>query len=346
MADIEEQDTSLEGSAGIPASNIINPASATPPPAAPVPSGLNTPPPTIPNAPIQPTPTPAAPPPPPQGPSLIRRILARVNIYLLIFILLLIVAGGVIALSVKASKGNNNTPIKVNSLTSAEIASLKGSTTVVGSSKQLLDVQSSSIFEGAILARNNLDVAGNIKVGGNLSLPVLSVSGQTNLNGAAVGGDLTVAGTTDIQGQLTLHKGLTVQGTTSFGNLSAATLSVSSLQLSGDLSLNRHILTSGSTLSKSSGTALGSGGTASVSGNDTAGTININIGGSPAAGLFISVTFAHAYSTTPHVIVTPIGSSAGGLQYYVTRSTTGFSVGTSAPATAGTNFAFDYFVVQ
>lgn len=342
MADIDEQDTSLEGSANAPTSNFINPSA---PAGAPAPA----PPPVIPNAPIlpnAPAPTPAAPPPagPPQKPSLIKNLLAHVNIYLLIFILLLIVAGGVIALSLKASHGNNSPT--VGSLTSSDIASLKGSTTIVGSSKQTLDVQSNSIFEGQILARNNLDVAGNIKVGGNLSLPSLSVTGQSTLAGLQVGADLNVAGTADIQGQLTLHKGLTVQGTTSFGNLSAASLSVTSLQLNGDLALNRHIIASGNTPSKTAGPALGGGGTASVSGNDTAGTANINIGSAPSTGLLITIKFVHSYAATPHIIVTPVGFSAGGLKYYVTRNTTSFSIGVTAPPTAGTSFAFDYFVIE
>lgn len=240
----------------------------------------------------------------------------------------------------------SKSPSQVASLSDSQIATLKGSTTVVGSSKQTLDVQSDSIFEGPILARSNLDVAGNIKIGGNLSLPSLSVSGQSNLSGLHVGNDLNVAGAVDIQGQLTLHKGLSVTGTTSFGNLSAGTLSVTSLELNGDLGLNRHIVTSGNSPSKSAGSALGHGGTASVSGNDTAGTINVNTGSSPAAGLFASITFAHAFSGTPHVIITPVGSAAGSISYYVNRTSSGFSIGCSTAPPAGKSFAFDYFVVQ
>lgn len=284
--------------------------------------------------------------PPPGGPSLIRRLLARLNIYLLLFILLLIIAAGVIVLTLRTGKVANPSNPTVSSLTDSQIAALKGATTIVGSSKQTLDVQSDSIFEGHILARSNLDVAGSLKVGGGLNLPSLNVSGQTSLNAAQVGGDLKIAGATDIQGQLTLHKGLSVAGSTSFGNLSAGTLSVTSLQLSGDLGLNRHIVTSGNAANKSAGPALGSGGTASVSGNDTAGTVNINTGTSPSSGIFITVTFAHGFSGTPHVIITPVGSSSGSLDYYVNRTSSSFSIGDSSTPPAGRSFAFDYFVVQ
>ncbi|HVX58438.1 MAG TPA: hypothetical protein VG964_01745, partial [Candidatus Saccharimonadales bacterium] len=270
------------------------------------------------------------------------------NMYLLLFILLIIVAAGVIALTLKTGKsGGNGTNNKtVASLTDSQIAALKGAATVVGSPKQTLDVQSDSIFEGQILARSNLDVAGSLKVGGGLSLPSLNVSGQTSLNAAQVGGELKVAGATDIQGQLTLHKGLSVAGSTSFGSLSAGSLSVTSLQLNGDLGLNRHIVTSGNAPSRSSGSALGGGGTASVSGNDISGTVNINTGTSPAAGLFVTVKFAHSFSGTPHVLLTPVGSTAGSINYYVTRSASGFSIGTSSAPPASKSFSFDYFVLQ
>lgn len=284
--------------------------------------------------------------PPPKGPSIFQRLIGRFNIYGLLFLLILIVGAGILILTFKGSKGGQGNNNKVSSLTDSQLATLQGSTTVVGSAKQTLDVQSGSIFEGPILARNNIDVAGNIKVGGKLSLPSLNVSGGSTLAGVQVGNDLKVAGAVDIQGQLTLHKGLSVAGTTSFGNLSANVLSATSLQLNGDLLTNRHIVTSGNNLSKTSGSALGRGGTASVNGNDTAGTININTGSSPAAGLFISVTFVHAFSSTPHVIITPVGSAAGSIDYYVNRSSSGFLVGTSSAPPAGKSFAFDYFVIQ
>lgn len=334
MADTPEPETSLESTPEATASSPVGPdRPGTVSPMAGVPTGVS---------------SPQSVSPPPGGPSLIRRVLARLNIYLLLFILLLIIAGGVIVLTLRSGKNNggpdNNK--SVSSLTDSQIAALNGATTVVGSSKQTLDVQSDSIFEGQILARSNLDVAGSLKVGGGLNLPSLNVSGQTSLNAAQVGGDLKVAGAADIQGQLTLHKGLSVAGTTSFGNLSAGTLSVTSLQLSGDLGLNRHIVTSGNATGKSSGSALGSGGTASVSGNDTAGTVNINTGTSPSAGIFINVSFAHAFSGTPHVIITPVGSTAGSINYYVTRSSGGFSIGDSSVPPAHASFAFDYLVVQ
>jgi cytoskeletal protein CcmA (bactofilin family) len=117
--------------------------------------------------------------------------------------------------------------------------------------------------------RNNLDIAGSIKVGGSLSLPAITVGGSSTFGQIHVNDQLTVAGNTTLQGTLTVQKGLTVSGSSSFGSLSASTINTSSLQINGDFIVNRHIGVSGGTPGRSGGTALGGGGTASVSGSDT-----------------------------------------------------------------------------
>jgi hypothetical protein len=149
-----------------------------------------------------------------------------------------------------------------------------------------------------------------------------------------------------LQGQLTVQKSLSVAGAVSVGSLSASQLTVTSLQLKGDLNISKHVITSGSPVGRTSGTGLGAGGTVSVNGNDVAGTITVNTGSSPAAGLFATVSFTQKFTSTPHVIITPVGSAAGSVNYYVNRDTGGFSIGASTPAPAGSSFSFDYFVVQ
>jgi hypothetical protein len=91
---------------------------------------------------------------------------------------------------------------------------------------------------------------------------------------------------------------------------------------------------------------LGAGGTVSVSGTDTAGTITINTGGSPAVGCFVTITFTQKFNATPHVVVTPVGSAGGGLNYYVNRSASDFSLCTTNPAPGGANFSFDYIALD
>jgi hypothetical protein len=62
--------------------------------------------------------------------------------------------------------------------------------------------------------------------------------------------------------------------------------------------------------------------------------------------LFVTVNFLQRYGSTPRVIITPVGSAAGSIQYYVNRDTGSFSIGSSSPPPAGASFAFDYFVVN
>jgi cytoskeletal protein CcmA (bactofilin family) len=267
------------------------------------------------------------------------------NLYLLVFAILLIAAGAVVYVSIKASKKETKTT-KVTTLTDQQLSSLKGNTTLVGDAKQTLDIQSNTIFEGQVLLRADLDVAGTIKTGGKLSLTSLAVGQEGTFGQLGVNNGLNVGGDTTLQGQLTVQKNLDVNGTASFGALSVSSLTVSTLQLRGDLSLNRHIVTSGGTPGRTKGTAVGGGGTASVSGSDTAGTVTINTGSSPPTGCFITVGFKNNYGATPHVVISPSNSSSANLRYYTNRSSTSFSVCTASAPSSGTTYIFDYIVIK
>ncbi len=284
---------------------------------------------------------------PQQGPKSGGGIKSAFNIYFIIFIVVVIAAIGVIVFAVSsASKTAKTNTKKTQSLTSAQISALKSNTTLVGDTKSTLDVQSNAVFEGEILARNDLSVAGSLKVGGNFSLNNISVSGTGNFGGLSVSGTSTFTGNTAVQGALSVQKGLTVSGGASFGTLNVGQLSVTGFQLSGDLSLNRHIITGGGNPTRVAGTAIGGGGTVSISGSDVAGTVAVSTGNSPPAGLFATITFTQHYPSTPRVIITPVGSAAGAVNYYVTRDSSGFSIGCSTPPPAGASFAFDYFVID
>jgi len=286
----------------------------------------------------------AKPPAPPKPPGLIQKVRSKVNIFLIVFILLMGAAGAVVFVSIKPAKTVKTTPI--GKLTDQQLAALKSNSTIVGDAKQTLDIQSNTVFEGQLLARSDLSVAGSLKVGGNLALPSITISGNANLAQAGITGPLSVGGDTNLQGGLTVQKNLAVTGSASFGSLSVSALSVTSLSVKNDFSISKHIVTSGGTPSRVSGTALGSGGTVSISGSDTAGSISINTGGSPPAGLFITVTFTQKFASTPHVVITPVGSAAGSLQYYINRDANGFSIGTVNAPPAGSNFGFDYVVID
>lgn len=285
--------------------------------------------------------------PPPAPKKSWRRLTERFNVYLLLFILLLVLAVIVVLVSfLNSKKYSTSADLSSKSLSAKTLAQLANSDATVGSANQVLNVQSGAVFAGKVLVRQDLDVAGNLNLGGILNLNDLAVAGTAQFGDAQVNKNLAVAGNTSLQGGLTA-KSLQVSGNGSFsGPVSAPQLTTSNLQLNGDLVLTHHLTAGGPTPSHSNGGALGNGGTASLSGSDTAGSISINTGSSPAAGCFITVNFSSKFNATPHVLVTPIGNAAGGIAYYVNRSTSGFSVCDNNGAPAGSSFGFDYFVLD
>lgn len=277
----------------------------------------------------------------------VKGLISHLNIYLLLFILIIVIVGGFTLVSYQRNKKEAApTTVNTQTLSPEDLKKLNSSDASVGDPKQTLTVESNAIFTGKVLIRDSLDVAGAIKVGGALTLPGITVSGTSSFD-QIQGNKLAIAGDANVQGQFTVQKGLTVTGGATFGGpISAPQITVQSFQLTGDFQLTRHIDAGGTTPSKSDGGALGSGGTASISGTDTAGTIAINTGGSPGTGCFVTVTFAQKFNATPHVVVTPVGSAAAGINYYVNRSTADFSVCTTNSAPGGANFSFDYIAID
>lgn len=269
----------------------------------------------------------------------LRRFISSRHLYLAIFILLLILASVGVFAAIQLSKNEDIAGNRPQSLTDQQLAELKGSTTVIGNSQQILDIQSNAVFQGQVLVRNNLDVAGTVKVGGPLSLSAVSVGGISTFGQVQINDSLTVAGTA------TLQRGLSVAGSGSFaGTLSANQINVTTLNLNGDLNVSRHISGGGGTPGRTNGSALGGGGTASVSGTDTAGTVTVNTGSGPPAGCFVTINFTRAYNGTPHVVISPSNSSSGGLNYYTNRSAGNFSICTTNAPAASTTYLFDYIV--
>lgn len=268
------------------------------------------------------------------------------NLYLIVFGILVLAAGVVVYVSIKTGAPPSNTG-KAGSLTDQQLATLKGSTTLVGDSKSTLDVQSNSIFEGQVLLRSNLNVAGSLQVGKSLSLPSITVGGSGTFGQIGISGGLNVSKDTVINGQLTVKNNLSVSGTASFGALDVSTLSVTTLNIRGDLTFNQHLVSSGGGPGQSGGTALGGGGTVSVSGTDTAGSINVNTGSGAPAGCFVTISFTHHFNSTPYVVISPANSTAATIEYYVTnRSSGGFSVCSASAPGSGKNFVYNYVVIQ
>lgn len=278
----------------------------------------------------------------------LREILTHLNLYLLMFMLLLVAVGvfGTVLYFKNRQANSASQTVSPQSLSTSDLDRLANSGISVGDPKQILTVQSNAVFAGKMLVRSDLEVAGHLVVGNSLSLGGLNVAGLSTFDDVQIAKSLSVGSNTAIQGKVTATS-LAISGSASFGgSISASQVTTNGLTLSGNLILTHHIIVGGSSLSRSNGSALGSGGTSSVSGSDSAGSITVNTGSSPSVGCFITVNFSQHYDSTPRVLVSPVGSSAGVVGYYVNRSTTNFSVCGTTAAPAGASFGFDYFVVQ
>lgn len=279
----------------------------------------------------------------------LKKLFRKINVYFLIFLLLVAVGGAIAIVNyLNSQKAPSEATIAAQSLSQETLKQLANTDATVGSASQTLTIQGNAIIAGQSLLRGNLNVAGNLQTGGSITGPSITISGQANLGPTQIN-SLQVAANTAIQGTTTLRD-LNVAGTSSFsGPVTASQLTVSRLIMSGNavLQIPNHISFTGASPTRTiTASTLGSGGSASVNGSDTTGTVNINTGGSPATGCFIRITFQEVFSNQPHVIITPIGAVAGQLSYYVDRDKSGFSICTNNAAAANQVFAFDYFVTN
>lgn len=277
----------------------------------------------------------------------IKRVWQRFNIYLLLFILIVLIA---FALSVLFFfKNRNETKKSAESISSQTLSTdtlkqLANTSVTVGNNKQILNVASNAIFAGSVLVRSDIEVAGTIKIGRDVQVPNLTVTGTSRFSQLQAD-SLAISDAATIQGVLTAKRGINVSGNSNFDStLSANQISTNSLQLNGNLVITNHIVAGGPVPNITRGNAVGSGGTASLSGSDTTGSVTINTGGGTGAGCFATITFARKFNSVPHVSLTPVGSGAADLNYYVNRTTSEFSICTTNPAPTGQSFGFDYIV--
>lgn len=250
-------------------------------------------------------------------------------------------------------------------LSTATLDKLGVSRNTVGDVGTELVVNPNSQFNGDVKIAKNVQVSGELKlnskfVAGEASLTKLQ-AGDTavdkiNINGDATATnlnlrkDLTVAGTTRLQGQvtvsqlMTINNNLNVTGSLAVGGtLSTRNLQVSSLIVDTTLTIGGHIITRGSAPNVGPGSSIGSNGTVSISGNDAAGTVAVNIGAGGGGGIVAHVAFRQQYGSTPHVVVTQVGQGGNGV--FITRSIGGFSIGVNGSLPPG-GYAFDYIVMQ
>lgn len=295
----------------------------------------------------------------------IKGLVQRVNIYLLLFILLLVVAGASTAIFYFMNKREQNIKIETTRLTEEALEELKTSDAVVGDPRQILTVESNMLVTGKVVLRDTLDVAGALRIGGPLSLPSIRAGGEGNFgsittNDLQAAGNTAIGGILDVVGTVTMGENLTVAGSinaggrmdiggqaTIGGNLNVnGTISANGINFN-EISINR-INISGGTPGISVGGAAGGGATVSVSGTDTAGTATINTGGGTGTGVLATITFTGAFnSNNPHPVLTPNGPGCANIAFYVTNiSATQFAIATSTAPPPGVPCRFNYIVIN
>jgi flagellar basal body-associated protein FliL len=292
---------------------------------------------------------------PPKKVSGFKKLMKRFNLWLLLFVFIIVIAGVIVIVSYLNSKKAPVVPsIATQEIDQDTLKQLANTDVTVGGSGQTLTVQGNAVFSGQVLTKADVGIAGtlvvnSVKVGTDLTTTQITVAGKSNLNDVQAN-TLQVGSSTTLQGVVTLQKDLNVAGTSTFsGPMTASQITVTRLIMSGNASLQvpNHIAFTGASPTRSiTNAVLGAGGSASVSGSDTAGSININSGSNTSPGCFATLTFNQRFTSQPRVIVSPVGNAAGQTQYYVDRSVTGFSICTANAAPPNQVFGFDYFVVQ
>lgn len=276
----------------------------------------------------------------------IKGLTSNFNIYLIAFLVIITIA---IIITYVALNTSSEDGIKITGqeLSDEAFEQLTQNESNVGDVNQTLTVEANAIFNGKVLVKDNLDVAGSINVGGPLTLPGITVAGTSAFEDVEVGNNLSILGNASVQGTLTVNSNASVSGDLSVGGeISASIVTADQIDFAGDLQLSRHINSSGPTPDISRGGAVGAGGTVSISGTDVSGTVTVNTGGGPSTGILATVGFNIAYTGTPRVIISPASSGAASLDYYVTRTVSGFVINTVSAPSSSSTYVFDYFVIE
>lgn len=149
-----------------------------------------------------------------------------------------------------------------------------------------------------------------------------------------------------INGNVNLTGNLSVTGLITGASLSLGSLTINNLRINGDLNFTGHVLPTGTapTIKTSVGAA---GGTATVTGNDTDGTVTITEGNSSiVAGEMAIISFHNPYPLTPRVQLTPSNPGGASLGYFATAAPGFFAIETVTKPTAGTTYTFNYWVTE
>lgn len=235
----------------------------------------------------------------------------------------------------------------------------------IGNSGVQLTIDPDTQFNGKLKAAGDVNIGGQLKLSskftagdaalaqleaGKTALSELNVSGTSTLSALNLRNGLAVNGATQLQGAVTINQLLTVNNNLNLvgnlavgGTISTAGFVARNLASTSTLTIGGHIITSGLIPNLGPGNALGSNGTATINGNDSAGTISIGIGVGANAGTIASVAFRTQYNTIPRVIITAVG--VGAVFFISNPSVGGFTVNVASGLPPG-GYAINYIVEE
>ncbi len=304
----------------------------------------------------------AAPKPKPKG---FKALLGKVNIYLLLFILVVVIAVAAYVVLYFMNKRETEIRLETTRITEETLEQLKTSDAIVGDPQQILTIESNAVISGKVVMRDTLDVAGALRIGGALSIPSIQAAGSgtfgsLSTNDLQAAGNTAIGGILDVVGTVSMGENLTVAGSINAGgrlDIGGQATIGGNLNVNGVISAQginfdqisiTRINISGNNPSVNTGGAAGSGATASVNGTDTAATVTINTGGGTGTGVLATVFFTGAFnSNNPHPIITPNGPGCANIGYYITNvSATQFSIATATNPPAGATCRFNYIVIN
>ncbi len=286
---------------------------------------------------------------------------------LAVVVLILAINAGVIFFVIKGKANTGSSVASQGQVTISQGAldKLGVNRAAVGSSGIELSVNPDARFKGQVQVGGDVSIAGQLKLNskfsatdaslakleaGDTSLNQLNVNGDATVSALNLRKDLTVTGTTRLQGVvtvaqlLTVNNNLNVSGSLAVGGtLSVRSFQASSLVSDTTITIGGHVITRGVAPGIGPGNALGNNGTVSISGNDASGTVAANIGTGAGSGIIANIAFHAQYSNIPHVVISPVGAGIGST--YVTRTASGFSIGVNGSLAPG-GYAFDYIVQQ
>ncbi len=283
---------------------------------------------------------------------------------LAVVIAILAINAGILTFLLKKSSSSSQLDKGV-SISPGVLSKLGVNDSQIGSTNEKLIVGPAAQFNSVLTVAGNVSIGGQLKLNstfnatganisqlqaGNVTVNNINVNSSTTTSTLSTRGNFSVSGTAQFQNTVTVGQLLSVNGNAAVakdlsvgGQITSSTIAANSLAITGSMQISGHIITGGGTPNVGPGGALGSYGSVSVSGDDTAGTLSFNVGAGSSSGTVVRVAFSSAYSSTPIVVITPVGFAAN---VYISSATAyGFDVNVGSALPYG-GYSVNYIVMQ